>query len=223
MPRSPGAGAVQRVQGWPTGHSYGLWALGFGLWALGFGLWALGFGLWALGFGLWAVLPGPKWALRARGLPLRGSQAQAHLTHRQPRGWRLGPTPPRAVVHLRWHSAVLCPWVPCKCSGEGRQAARAGQAKAESTTHPCPPPHEQGKGGCGFFTESGPAQVECGQPSRPMVIYMGGKGGSSSEGLMWCWHTRVQNTDFPLASASSDMIGWSRVLLSHTLDAARSY
>ena len=26
-----------------------------------------------------------------------------------------------------------------------------------------------------------------------------------------------------LASASSDMIGWSRVLLSHTLDAARSY
>ena len=30
-------------------------------------------------------------------------------------------------------------------------------------------------------------------------------------------------TDLPLASASSDMIGWSRVLLSHTLDAARSY
>ena len=29
--------------------------------------------------------------------------------------------------------------------------------------------------------------------------------------------------DLPLASASSDMIRWSRVLLSHTLDAARSY
>ena len=30
-------------------------------------------------------------------------------------------------------------------------------------------------------------------------------------------------TDLPLASAGSDIIGWSRVLLSHTLDAARSY
>ena len=29
--------------------------------------------------------------------------------------------------------------------------------------------------------------------------------------------------DLPLASAGSDMIGWSRVLLSHTRDAARSY
>ena len=29
--------------------------------------------------------------------------------------------------------------------------------------------------------------------------------------------------DLPLASAGSDMIGWSRVLLSHTLDAALSY
>ena len=29
--------------------------------------------------------------------------------------------------------------------------------------------------------------------------------------------------DLPLASASPDMIRWSRVLLSHTLDAARSY
>ena len=29
--------------------------------------------------------------------------------------------------------------------------------------------------------------------------------------------------DLPLASASSDMIGWSRVLLSHPLDAACSY
>ena len=29
--------------------------------------------------------------------------------------------------------------------------------------------------------------------------------------------------DLPLASASSDIIRWSRALLSHTLDAARSY
>ena len=29
--------------------------------------------------------------------------------------------------------------------------------------------------------------------------------------------------DLPLVSAGSDMIRWSRVLLSHTLDAARSY
>ena len=29
--------------------------------------------------------------------------------------------------------------------------------------------------------------------------------------------------DLPLAPASSEMIRWSRVLLSHTLDAARSY
>ena len=29
--------------------------------------------------------------------------------------------------------------------------------------------------------------------------------------------------DVPLASAGSDMIRWSRILLSHTLDAARSY
>ena len=29
--------------------------------------------------------------------------------------------------------------------------------------------------------------------------------------------------DWPLASAGSDMIRWSTVLLSHTLDAARSY
>ena len=40
-------------------------------------------------------------------------------------------------------------------------------------------------------------------------------------------HVRVRvlgnATDLPLASASSDMIGWSRVLLSHTLDAPRSY
>ena len=31
------------------------------------------------------------------------------------------------------------------------------------------------------------------------------------------------HADLPPASASSDMIRWSRVLLSHTLDAARSY
>ena len=30
-------------------------------------------------------------------------------------------------------------------------------------------------------------------------------------------------TDLPLASANSDVIRWSRVLLSHPLDAARSY
>ena len=30
-------------------------------------------------------------------------------------------------------------------------------------------------------------------------------------------------SDLPLAAASSDVIRWSRVLLSHTLDAARSY
>ena len=29
--------------------------------------------------------------------------------------------------------------------------------------------------------------------------------------------------DWPLASASSDMIGWRRILPSHTLDAARSH
>ena len=29
--------------------------------------------------------------------------------------------------------------------------------------------------------------------------------------------------ELPLSSAKSDMIRWSRVLLSHTLDAARSY
>ena len=29
--------------------------------------------------------------------------------------------------------------------------------------------------------------------------------------------------DLPLASAGSDMIRWGRVLLGHTLDAARSY
>ena len=29
--------------------------------------------------------------------------------------------------------------------------------------------------------------------------------------------------DLPLASAGSDMIGWGRVLLSHTLDTAHSY
>ena len=34
---------------------------------------------------------------------------------------------------------------------------------------------------------------------------------------------RVSLPDLPLASANSAMIGWSRVLLSHTLDAARSY
>ena len=32
-----------------------------------------------------------------------------------------------------------------------------------------------------------------------------------------------QRPDLPLASARSDIIGWSRILLSHTLDAARSY
>ena len=44
-----------------------------------------------------------------------------------------------------------------------------------------------------------------------------------------CWQLPSSNTcpttapDLPLASAKSDMMGWSRVLLSHTLDAARSY
>ena len=33
----------------------------------------------------------------------------------------------------------------------------------------------------------------------------------------------VCRADLPLASANSDMIRWGRVLLSHTLDAARSY
>ena len=37
--------------------------------------------------------------------------------------------------------------------------------------------------------------------------------------LMWIWWP----ADLPPASAGSDMIRWSRVLLSHTLDAARSY
>jgi len=36
------------------------------------------------------------------------------------------------------------------------------------------------------------------------------------------WHV-CTGSDLPLASASSDMIRWGRVLLSHTLDAARSY
>ena len=36
-----------------------------------------------------------------------------------------------------------------------------------------------------------------------------------------CWVPT--GPDLPLASASPDMIRWSRVLLSHTLDAARSY
>ena len=48
----------------------------------------------------------------------------------------------------------------------------------------------------------------------------------------FCWEVgtgqsqrqvRESEPDLPLASASSDMIRWSRVLLSHTLDAARSY
>ena len=38
-----------------------------------------------------------------------------------------------------------------------------------------------------------------------------------------CNMTQMQNADVPLASANSDMIRWNRVLLSHTLDAARTY
>ena len=42
------------------------------------------------------------------------------------------------------------------------------------------------------------------------------------------WQARLElsggsTSELPPASAGSDMIGWSRVLLSHTLDAARSY
>ena len=33
---------------------------------------------------------------------------------------------------------------------------------------------------------------------------------------------QLPGLDLPIASAGSDMIGWSRALLSHTLDAARS-
>ena len=46
------------------------------------------------------------------------------------------------------------------------------------------------------------------------------------EGVVLClkpavkWHAKP---DLPPASASSDMIRWSRVLVSHTLHAARSY
>ena len=36
-------------------------------------------------------------------------------------------------------------------------------------------------------------------------------------------HKRQSAPNLPLPSAISGMIGWSRVLLSHTLDAARSY
>ena len=37
------------------------------------------------------------------------------------------------------------------------------------------------------------------------------------------FHASVSRADLPIASAGSDMIRWSTVLLSYTLDAARSY
>ena len=47
------------------------------------------------------------------------------------------------------------------------------------------------------------------------------RGVAFSAGL--CFVSGRCGPDLPLASAGSDMIGWRRVLLSHTLDAARSY
>ena len=39
------------------------------------------YGHFGWGFGLWTILPTPMRALWAPGLPLQGSQAQAHHTH----------------------------------------------------------------------------------------------------------------------------------------------
>ena len=55
---------------------------------------------------------------------------------------------------------------------------------------------------------------------RPVPIHGGRLGGGGGQCIPPVQHPAP---DLPLASASSDMIGWSRVLLSHTLDAARSY
>ena len=67
-------------------------------------------------------------------------------------------------------------------------------------------------------------------PPRPVCPEGAGPGGggrrSGDVGVRWraaCGVRVTRVTDLPLASARSDMIGWSRVLLSHTLDAARSY
>ena len=52
---------------------------------------------------------------------------------------------------------------------------------------------------------------------------MRGMGGLVVDPLVWRWKGGGFKIESPLASASSDMIGWSGVLLSRTLDAARSY
>ena len=47
---------------------------------------------------------------------------------------------------------------------------------------------------------------------------MGWRAAEEAEGA-----EKGEGADLPLASANSDVIRWSRVLLSHTMDAARSY
>ena len=47
--------------------------------------------------------------------------------------------------------------------------------------------------------------------------------GAAPTDVGWSGGGPGQRADLPRASAGSDMIGWGRVLLSHTLDAARSY
>ena len=62
------------------------------------------------------------------------------------------------------------------------------------------------------------------------VAHLSGRGMAVWASMMHCLAASMKHClftgcvpDLPLASAGSDMIGWSRVLLSHTLDAARSY
>ena len=91
-----------------------------------------------------------------------------------------------------------------------------GTGNSPSPGRPTPGVVKQDKSSRGFVDtskrRSDPQRVGMCKGERPI----GAARGKQTNTMASC------QPDLPLASASSDMIRWSRVLLSHTLDAARS-
>ena len=72
------------------------------------------------------------------------------------------------------------------------------------------------------YSASHPPQKHSTAKDRPRACVTASTAGAEGTGKQKATYT-VSRPGLPRASAGSGMIGWGRVLLSHTLDAARSY
>ena len=131
--------------------------------------------------------------------------------------FRLHPkTSRRGQPEQRTGNRQVCagPWTdPSITAGLGRVlgSARRFGLRARRAASVCRPRHDR--------MEQGPTEPHTGRGT--LLLSSGGAGGRVLLSIFKDWDG--MKPDVPPASASPDMIGWSRVLLSHTPDAARSY